>query len=320
MTRLTSVRLIDVEPDLASTLSPEELERAAAVRLPVLAAGEGELDLDRLHDASGAFGVLILDGMVLHRVLIGEHSTLRVLGPGDIVAVGGSPNVAILDYGGHRIAEPAQLALLEDQALLGIRRFPQLAVTFQSRMAEQQERLAAQLVICQLPRVEDRVLAMMWLLAESWGRVTSAGTTLPLSLTHDAWGELVGAKRPTITLALQRLGERGAAVRLDRGWLLLESLERVGEDEDPRVPVSRGLAVIRDGNSGWEPEPEPAPEPGREPVGSLHDTVEVLRATFERGVLQHVARTELADALRTHSHQLRERIHQERLARRQAPS
>ena len=34
---------------------------------------------------------------------------------------------------------------------------------------------------------------MMWLLAESWGQVTSAGTTLPLTLTHDTLGGLVGA-------------------------------------------------------------------------------------------------------------------------------
>ncbi len=314
MTRLASVRLIEVEPDLAGTLSPEELEQAAQVRLPVLVAAQGKLDLERLGAAPGAFGLLILDGMVLHRFLIGEHSALRLLGPGDIIAVGGLANVAILEYGGHRVAEKAQLALLEGQTLLGMRRWPELAVRFQLRLADQQDRLAAQLVICQLPRVEDRVLAMMWLLAESWGRVTSAGTTLPLSLTHDAWGELVGAKRPTITLALQRLSERGAAVRLDRGWLLLESLE-VDEDADPRFPSGHRLTVIRDGNSGWEPEADPEPEP----EDSLHETVEVLRAGFEQRVLQHVARTELAEALRTRSRQLRERIREERLTR-QAPS
>ena len=50
----------------------------------------------------------------------------------------------------------------------------------------------------------------MWLLAESWGRVTQAGIRLPLGLTHDVLGALVGARRPTVTLALRELTERGA--------------------------------------------------------------------------------------------------------------
>jgi hypothetical protein len=312
---LGSVRLVDVEPDLVDTLSPEDKQLANQVSLPVAVADAGELDLDQLHEESGAFGALILDGMVLHRVLIGEHSALRVLGPGDIVTASPRTNVAILEYGGHRVAERAHLALLEDHAMLALRRFPRLAVMFQLRMAEQEERVAAQLVICQLPRVEDRVLAMMWLLAESWGRVTSAGTSLPLSLTHDAWGELVGAKRPTITLALQRLAERGAAVRLDRGWLLLESLGQVDGDPVPRIPVSHQLAVIRDRGSVWEPESESASTLGL----GLQEAVENLRATFERSALQHVARIELAGTLRTRSRQVRERIQRERLLR-QVPS
>ena len=79
-------------------------------------------------------------------------------------------------------------------------------------MADGAQRLAVQLAICQLPRVQDRVLAMLWLLAESWERVTSSGTTLSLSLTHQA---LVGARRPTVTLALGELAERGAVVQQD---------------------------------------------------------------------------------------------------------
>jgi hypothetical protein len=80
-----------------------------------------------------------------------------------------------------------------------------------------------QLAICQLPRVEERLLALMWWLAESWGRVTSVGTLLPVAMTHDVLGALVGARRPTVTLAIGELVERGAIARQDRGWLLLEA-------------------------------------------------------------------------------------------------
>ncbi len=70
--------------------------------------------------------------------------------------------------------------------------------------------------------MEERLLAILWLLAESWGRVTRTGTTLPLSLTHDVLGALVGARRPTVTLALGQLVRRGAILQQEDGWLLLE--------------------------------------------------------------------------------------------------
>ncbi len=48
-----------------------------------------------------------------------------------------------------------------------VRRWPGLLAGLHVHVAEQSERLAAQLVICQLPRVDQRLLAIMWLLAES---------------------------------------------------------------------------------------------------------------------------------------------------------
>jgi hypothetical protein len=114
------------------------------------------------------------------------------------------------------------MAMFDDRFLLAARRFPRLFAGLQIRQGEQHQRLAAQLVICQLPRVEDRLLALMWLLAETWGRVTASGTVLPIALTHDALGELIGARRPTVTLALKELAERGSLFRQDGEWLLLE--------------------------------------------------------------------------------------------------
>jgi hypothetical protein len=82
--------------------------------------------------------------------------------------------------------------------------------------------VAIQLAICQLPRVEERLMALLWWLAEVWGHVTSVGTIVPLTMTHDVLGALVGARRPTVTLALGELVDRGAIARQDHGWLLLE--------------------------------------------------------------------------------------------------
>jgi CRP/FNR family transcriptional regulator, cyclic AMP receptor protein len=85
--------------------------------------------------------------------------------------------------------------------------------------------------------VEDRLHAMLWLLAERWGRVTPEGVTLPLRLTHELLGQLVGAKRPTVSLAMKELEARGAVRRrLDGAWLLDPSV--AGPPRQPSTPVA----------------------------------------------------------------------------------
>src|SRR5690242_5158074 len=174
---INRVRLLDVEPDLGSLLSPDELALAAQVAVPALTVSPGKLELSQFKEWEWTFGAIVLEGMLLQEIALANHPSLRLLGPGDMLAVDAGGSGMLLDRG-YRATRPVRLAVLEEHALLTLRRFPQLSIAFQRRMASQQERLAAQLVICQLPRGEDRVLAMLWLLAESWGRVTSSGTTL----------------------------------------------------------------------------------------------------------------------------------------------
>ncbi len=216
------VRLLDVEPDLGAFLSDEEREVASQVAVPVIAVDDGEADLERALRERRAFAAVIVHGIVLQRLVVGDQPGLRLLGPGDIVTRQGSRAPAIVSQSSCRAAGGLALALLDERVLVATRRFPGLVAALQIQMGDQHLRLVTQLVICQLPRVADRVLALMWFLAESWGRVTPAGTSLPLSLTHDAIGELIGAKRPTVSLALKELVQQDAVVRQAGGWLLLK--------------------------------------------------------------------------------------------------
>jgi len=77
-----------------------------------------------------------------------------------------------------------------------------------------------QLAIGHLPRVDQRLLAMMDLLAERWGEVTPAGVLIPLNLTHETIGGLIGASRPSMTIAVGGVVDAGALVLGDTGWLL----------------------------------------------------------------------------------------------------
>ena len=69
--------------------------------------------------------------------------------------------------------------------------------------------------------MDRRVLALFWHLAERWGRMTGDGVVVPLALPHRIIAQLVGARRPTVSTAIVRLGERGALERRGNGaWVL----------------------------------------------------------------------------------------------------
>jgi CRP/FNR family transcriptional regulator, cyclic AMP receptor protein len=288
MASLSTVRLLDVEPDIGRFLTAEE--RAAVLKLvsvPVATVLKGEFTL---FDGGKPFAALVLEGMLFQRLRVGDHVALRLLGPGDIVSAGGTLRSTLLTGAECRAASSTEVALLGDEVLVAARRWPQLMAGLHLQIAEQFERLAIQMVICQLPRVDQRLLALMWLLAESWGRVTPAGTVLPLSLTHEALGELIGARRPTVTLALMELGKRGAIVKADGGWLLLESLlEPVGEmariveprllDEMDRIGEPRLLEPS--GSASVDEQQQVGPLPGPA-LGETIDALQQRRRAIDR--------------------------------------
>jgi CRP-like cAMP-binding protein len=102
-----------------------------------------------------------------------------------------------------------------------IGRWPQLTVAFSGRILERACSAELLTAVSHLPRVDERLLATLWHLASRWGKVTPEGVTLPLRLTHRALGEIVGARRPSVTLALRRLEEEGKLRRGQRGYFVL---------------------------------------------------------------------------------------------------
>ena len=73
-------------------------------------------------------------------------------------------------------------------------------------------------------------MALFWHLAERWGRMTAEGVVMPLTLSHRLLGELVGARRPTVSAALGELAHEGRLVRRRSGdWLLVDAPEQTPE-------------------------------------------------------------------------------------------
>jgi len=239
------VCLLDVDPDLEELLSVEERMIAGRLKLrthKVRADGEGA-DIAAVLQEAEAFGAIVLDGMLVHRMTVADQAGLRLLGAGDIVMRASGASLMVVVASELTGMPESTVALLDDALLFAIRRWPAVAVRLLERFSEQTQTLAAQFVIAQLPRVDQRVLALMWLLAERWGRVTMLGTHLPLSLTHVTIGALIGARRSTVTLALRELVDRGALLKHEQGWLLVEPpAKATASTSDADVPALRSCA------------------------------------------------------------------------------
>ncbi|HEY1591502.1 MAG TPA: Crp/Fnr family transcriptional regulator [Solirubrobacteraceae bacterium] len=250
------------------------------ISVPVVNVGDGSSSLSELLERFGAFAAIVVDGLVLHDLAIGGEPGLRMLGPGDVIGVSGQ-RPAVLERSNYRATPSTELALLGNEFLNAAQHEPRLLAGLQAASAEQTERLAAQLVICQMPRVADRVLTMLWLLAESHGRVTPAGTRLRLSLTHELLGAMVGARRPTVTLALGELAKRGAVVHQDRSWLLLEPAP-VAESNGAVMLDSPEL--LDQSPSVWA-KPEEPPDPETRSLASLKEALRRLHEQHQENVV-----------------------------------
>lgn len=213
----STITLLDMEPDLDRLLTPEQRAAAEHFALPLETVEKNE-DLPALTEESDAFGAIVLDGLLLETVEIDGREAMSLIGPGALVPV--KPSADWLARAQVRATEQTRLVMLGKPFLIAAQRWPSVVVCLHERMLEQSVRLTKQLAISQLPRVEDRVVGILKLLAETWGVVTPAGINLQLSLTHETLGRLIGARRPSVSLALKALTDRNVIIRRGNGWLI----------------------------------------------------------------------------------------------------
>ena len=300
------VRLRDVDPDFLRFVADDERGQAAAVTLPAIDLEEGPFDSEALLAQAEGFCGLLVSGMVNRRIVLDGQVALRVLGPGAVIPVLQAPTSDVIGSSEWAAVGTGRLAIIGHHFMRAAARWPKLYSNLLGRFADQNEQLATQLALCQLPRVEDRLLGMLWLLAESWGKVTSAGTLLPLHFTHEALGAMVGARRPTVTLALGELADSGAVIQRDGGWLLLQPPVQHREElrpvEGPRLldlepTVWAELDLV---------------EVTRDERLELVEHVSQLREQHRRSVAELRERVRRAEAIRSRSLEIRQRVREER--------
>jgi CRP/FNR family transcriptional regulator, cyclic AMP receptor protein len=212
------VPLLEVDPELGAALPDEERALAArALIVQTLIVDPGPWD--EVPDAG--FALLVVEGLVVRETAVGGRLLPQVLGAGDVLESWPEPEGVLAAEVSTTVAEQATLVALDGRFLAAAARWPALMVEVQRRLAMQAHRLAVQGAICQLARVELRVLALLWHLAERWGRVGREGVVLPVKLTHETLGRFVGARRPSVTLAMGQLADEGLIARRDDGaWVL----------------------------------------------------------------------------------------------------
>jgi CRP/FNR family transcriptional regulator, cyclic AMP receptor protein len=219
-------KLLDVDPELGEGLAPERFALASvSVRVLTRTLLPGTLEPhDWPPEAGYGWGVLVLDGLLLRRVQVGDHGSGELLGAGDLLRPGeGQDAMATLAPSCElRVLEQARVALLDSSFARRIAAFPEIQSRLFARSLRRAQTMAVNLAILQQPRVEARVQMLLWHLADRWGTVRRDGVLVPVKVTHTLLAELLAARRQTVTAALGNLQRRRTISADEHGWLLHE--------------------------------------------------------------------------------------------------
>jgi CRP/FNR family cyclic AMP-dependent transcriptional regulator len=232
--------LLDSDGELAEEFDVRA--RIAARQLAtarVLQVGIGECDLGPWFEAAGeGLGLLVLEGLLALETQVGDRTAAELVGPGDLLQPPGpTADQLLLRTCGWRVLRPARLALLDREFADRVRPFPQITRALLRRACRRPVELDVLRAITSQPRLEVRLVLLLWHLAARWGRVEPSGVRLSLPLTHRLLGQLVAAERPSISHALKRLSQAGLVTGTADDLHLHSSLEYELEALSERAPV-----------------------------------------------------------------------------------
>jgi CRP/FNR family cyclic AMP-dependent transcriptional regulator len=220
--------LLDLDVDLAESL---DLRMRLAAR-PAITANTFDVDAgqvrlaESLDTALHGPGVLVLDGVLAVNVRVGGRIATELLGAGDLVEPREEAFEDLLaceiDW---RALVPMRFAVLDASFAERVRPWPQIMQALLRRTERRTRNLNVQRAITSQPRLEVRLALLLWHLAARWGRVEPGGIRLPIPLTHQLLGRLVGAERPSVSHALSRLSRAELVTGQGDEWHLHGSLD-----------------------------------------------------------------------------------------------
>jgi hypothetical protein len=308
---LRAASLFDIDAELAERLDARRrTEARSRAIVPVADLPAGPWSPEHLGDAAARpFALMVVDGLLVRELVCGGSTASELLGPFDIVSLGPPDDPLLPALAVWSVPQSAQVAVLDDRLLGILRTWPGVGRVLLDRAARREARLATHRAIAQLPRVDQRLLAFFAHLAERWGRVGPNGIVMPLHLTHETLGRLIGARRPTVSLALKDLaGDNLLERRGDGTWLLTyNAFERFGAEAS--IPAgwqpaeTRPIAIAE--GAGLPVAPPVKPGLTDEDIAALRARVDGLRTAHATSRLR--------------SSETLERTRAARVARRGAP-
>jgi CRP-like cAMP-binding protein len=218
------VRVLEADPELGLRVPVDRIGGARQTLVaPVTVLDRGVWEVPDEHAAHGQLGFLILDGLLARDLILAGTTCTELLGEGDVVE---PPTIArderLVRYRVQwHVIEPVCVAVLDDAFARALGQWPQVANALLDRALRRAQRVSVHQALLQLSPAETRLLVLLWHLAERWGRVTPAGVVVPLRLSHQLLGQLVGCQRASVTTALHHVIASGLLEhRNDGSWLL----------------------------------------------------------------------------------------------------
>jgi hypothetical protein len=260
--------LLDADPDLGQLLEEERREAARRdILVRTTTVPVGEWNAARLAGTDpGNVGLLVLEGVMAREVVVGDTVSTELLGPGDVVRpwqLTADPELLVVSVRWNALSK-VRLGVLDRRVAAALGHYPEINAVLIDRLSERAQRLAVGQAISQQHRVDVRLVSLLWHLAARWGRVSSDGVVVPLALSHRVLGQLVGARRPTVSTALAQLArDQRVERRSDGTWLLRGPPVGVTVEPAEVVRQRRHLmpasAVEADGGVTMAPAPAPPP-------------------------------------------------------------
>lgn len=211
------------DSDLGAAAPSEAARRTAAVAT----VEPGSWAPADVSGRDGGFGLLILDGLLMREVVVAGRDAAKLLGPGELVMPRAeTEEIAALPSEVRWTAlDHVRMAVLDADFAAGVAAWPGVGVELARRALERTQAFAFHDAILAHVRVDERLLILLWHLAERFGRVHGDGVHLSLPLTHRTLGKLVGAARQSVTTALNELVERGLVRRQGTALVLSNPVE-----------------------------------------------------------------------------------------------
>jgi CRP-like cAMP-binding protein len=233
--------IADLDPDILEGVpAPRRALAARDLRVMVSRVGRGTWRPGELAPEA-TVGLLVLDGVAFRRIEVGGRCAGDLVGAGDLLRPWESDvDFTILPADAEwQVLQPLTVALIDESFVARAARWPGVVSCLLARAVRRTRMVTLQFALAQRVRSEERLLLVLWELAQRWGKVTPDGVVLPIALRHHHLATLVASLRPSVTLGLQRLAGRGLVQRRTDGYLLC------GEPRDAWAELGRHAQAER---------------------------------------------------------------------------